>query len=187
MKPENRYVLPTSGDDEDQFAKKKQALLGKLLPTSVVPAATSNAFLVVGSRNADECYDPSLNKFLLFAGTVSIGMGVLGSVFRYVLESILSDKKITRSEFCLIRLMDILSSSIVVVEFGLLVGATYVFYPFIFKGEWQSEDPSKPKYCNYGTVVFSSIFISACWLLFALTGIIYLIIQTNARKYKKKT
>lgn len=184
MSPKKVYALPTSKDRGDQFDKKKQGLLGKLMPTSVIPAATSNAFLVVGSREQDECYEHKLHKFLLIAGALSIGMGVLGTVFRYVMDAILWDQKITRKELALIRIMDILSKLIVLAEFGLLVSATLVFIPFFTQDKWQSDHPDGPYYCNFGTVVFSAIFLGSCWVLFALTGAVYCVIIYIQKKYK---
>lgn len=177
-----QYILPASFDDTETFTKKKSAILNKLVPTSVVPAATSNAFLMVGARGKDECYDNKPNVFLLIAGIVSLAMAVMGTVFRWILEGILWDRKVTRGEFWIIRVMDFLSNLVVVVELSLLISGTVIFYPFLFHGKWQYDnEDDKETFCSLGTVMFPTIFLGSSWVLFILTALAYIVIHCAHR------
>ena len=62
-KNKKRYDLPTSLDSDADFDRKKNKLMSKLIPTSVIPAATSNAFLILGATEKEDCQHLNLKRF----------------------------------------------------------------------------------------------------------------------------
>ena len=198
MKAKSNYVLPTSLDDDDTFRKKSNVLMNKLIPTSVVPAATSNALLIVGSRDNEEaCQVSNVSTFLLISGVMSLGMGVLGGVFKYVLQAILLDKKVTLGELNIIRFLDLISDLIVLVELGILIAGTVIMWPLFVekyhsdldKWEWKNvtRNGEKVQFCPQSTVLFSTSFTAGIWVLIILTSFAFIAIKAADISTKKKS
>ena len=79
----------------------KDEMLAQIAPLSLVPFATGTGFLILGSRGENTCPGhPQLPIFLLLAGTMTIGLGIMNNVSKFVISYGLSDQRevLTREE-----------------------------------------------------------------------------------------
>ena len=159
----------------------KEEILAKTTPLSLVPLATGTAFLILGSRGTNACPGhPSLPTFLLLAGTLTVGLGILNQICKFVIFYGLSDGKRSPTPqeknvvWLLTHLQYLLSWSQVII---LIVGTVIVAPLATRVHAWNYEDPDHPFYCDYGTVIFAAIFFPSAWFLLLLTLVAYLLIR----------
>jgi len=79
-------LYPKPEDKPSVFASKRTEILNKMVPMSIVPLATSNAMLVMGSHKKTgpdgDCYFP-LPQFLIWAGAISLSLITVGWALSY--------------------------------------------------------------------------------------------------------
>ena len=78
----------------------KQEILSKIQPLGLLPMATAMACVMLASRDADLCKGhPILPKFLIFAGSLTFGLGILTSVTKFIVTfGLPSDRPFTKNE-----------------------------------------------------------------------------------------
>ena len=162
----------------------KEEVLAQTTPLSLVPLATGTAFLILGSRGTNTCPGhPSLPTFLLLAGTLTVGLGILNQMCKIIIFYGLSDKREPTVQerqvvWLLTRVQHLLSWSQVII----LVVGTVIVAPLATRvHEWNYQDPNHPFYCDYGTVIFAAIFFPSAWFLLLLTLVAYVLIHFCCR------
>ncbi len=69
---------------------KREELVRTVTPVGLIPLATGVAFVVMGSSSTKPCPGhPSLPIFLLIAGTLSIGLAILGLISKFIIENVI--------------------------------------------------------------------------------------------------
>ena len=148
---------------------------------SLVPLATGTAFLILGSRGENTCPGhPQLPIFLLMAGTLTVGLGIMNNVSRFVINYGLSDRRagLTPEEKTVVWLLAQLQHLLSISQVLILIVGTVIIAPFAVRvHDWNYQDPSHPFYCDYGTVIFSAIFFPSAWFLLLLTLVAFCFIR----------
>ena len=166
----------------------KDKTLAEIAPLSLVPLATGTAFLILGSKGENTCPGhPSLPLFLLMAGTLTVGLGIMNTVSKFVINYGLSDTRevLTPEELNVVWLITKLQHLFSISQVGILIVGTVIIAPFATNlHEWNYEDSSDPFYCDYGTVIFSAIFFPSAWFLLLLTLIAFILIKFCCNKDK---
>ncbi len=166
-----------------KYPRVKEDLAKHITPVGLVPLATGTAFLILGSRGENSCPGhPSLPTFLLLAGTLTIGLGVMTYVGKFIVNFGLptEERELTPEEERVVWLLrhfrHVLSASQVV----LLVTGTIIIAPLASTlHPWDFTNPNAKYYCDYGTVVFSAIFFPVMWLMLFLTVLGYICIKCS--------
>ncbi len=98
--------LPQASDSDKTVAEKRNAILGSIVPISLVSLATSNGVLVAGAGKRTgpglDCYFP-MPEYLICAGAVSLSIFVYGVIARYLVDWILGDRTVASGEAELLR------------------------------------------------------------------------------------
>lgn len=165
----------------------KRALLGKIVPTSLIPLSTANGMLVLGSHKTSGPYQDCsflLPEYLIWAGTISTSLVVIGIAGRYILEWIIQDKVISKGEKNILLTLEYVGMALVMIEIAIIVSGALVIYPHLPK--WQSHYKSLPNYCDYGMVVFSSVFIGLA-LFIILIALILAVVLVFCDKDEKRS
>ena len=156
----------------------KQSLLKKIIPSSLIPLATANGMLVLGSHKRSgpsmDCSFP-LPEYLVYSGTISVAIVIIGIVGKLVVDWILEDKVITRGERNIITFLQYLGGFLAFVEFCILIAGAILIFPHI--SSWQHKHRHLHHYCDYGMMVFATTFISLA-IAFVCLGticVIYLV------------
>jgi hypothetical protein len=164
----------------NEAEKEKTQILHRISPVGIVPMATGTAFLL-GSKGENTCPGhPSLPIFLLLAGTIVIGLGVMTSVSRFIVYYGISSGKngYTIQQTRVMWLLEHLGYIMVFSQVILLIAGTIIVLPLATTVHpWDYEDVNAKYYCDYGTVLFSAIFFPLVWILLFLTFIAYICIQ----------
>ena len=166
----------------------KDKALAQIAPLSLVPLATGTAFLILGSRGENTCPGhPQLPLFLLIAGTLTVGLGIMNKVSKFIISYGISDNEevLTPEELNVIWLLTKLQHLLSISQVGILIVGTVIIAPFATNlHEWNYTDPNHPYYCDYGTVIFSAIFFPSAWFLLLLTLIAFILIRFCCKKEK---
>ena len=103
------------------------------LPGSLVPMATTNAMLIIGSnKNHCDCDFP-LQLFLVVAGGVGLCLLVMDVLARYVVQWILEDSKVTSIEKKILTALKIMGFILAFIQCAaLIVGSVLVFDNYRF-------------------------------------------------------
>jgi len=164
---EDRY--PQRLDEVGEFSRKRTAILDKIVPMSIVPLATSNAMLTMGSQKRTgpngDCFFP-LPQFLIWAGAVSLSLVTFGVMSRHVLNWILRDRACSPGEQTIINLLEYLATFVAAVQAFMLLSGSAILFPNM--GYADLDDRESEYYCDRGLVVFSAIFLSMSWLFVAV-------------------
>lgn len=164
-----------SGLDED-LAIDRAAVLQRVVPTNLIPLATANGMLVLGTNKKSgpnqDCFFP-LPEYLTWAGTISLSMVIVGVVGTYIVGWISKKAKASQGERRILRSAEYLSRSLVVFETVVLLSGSIFIFPNL--SAWQHEHKHLPNYCDFGIVTFASVFISLA-LAFIFFGVVCLVI-----------
>ena len=190
-KKANRLPEVESSDDEyvdepSKFSRAKASLMQQVVPSSLIPLATANGMLIIGSHKTpgEDCKIMKLPEYLLFTGAISLGLVIMGVVGRYVVSWILYDKVITRVEKRILKGLEIFSYLLILVEVLMLLAGVIVVVPHL--KDWTHKDPQSDKYCEYGMVVFACVYLGMAWTFISI-GLACMIIVQIWGKPKKKT
>ena len=174
-------ILQPNLDDHAEhllkMQKRRDKLMGKVVPVALLPIATSNGMLVIGAGLKTDGSDPDcffdLPRYLVIGGAVSLSMVVLAVVVKHVMDWVLADPKMTPAGVQVARFLDGLSKFMALVQIGVLGAISAVLLPNVME---VSYDKTSDKYCNYGAVVFSSVLMAICWffILFLIVSYIYI-------------
>ncbi len=169
--------FPKPEDRPGDFAQKRNQLLNRIVPMSIVPLATSNAMLVMGSSKTTgpggDCSFP-LPQYLIWAGAMSLSLVIFGVVGRHVLGWVLEDRYVSEGEQTIVSVLEYLGTFTAFMQGTILLSGTAVLFPHM--GHVNTTDRTKQHYCDRGLVVFSVIFLSMCWVfvLFAAGSYVYI-------------
>ena len=159
----------------------KPDLLKLNLPGSLLPMATTNAMLIIGSNKSHCDCDFPLQLFLVIAGGVGLCLLVMDVLARYVVEWILEDSKVTAKEKKILRALKIMGLVLAFIQWAALVaGSFFVFdnYGFVsFDENFKKNCPSVNAtlsaadndtgkiYCDYSMFVFTFCLATMIWVL----------------------
>ena len=178
---EDEYVIEPA-----KFHRTKAELMGQVVPSSLIPLATAQGMLIIGSHKTPgvDCKYMKLPEYLLFTGAISLGLVVMGVISRYVVSWILSDRIITKVEQKILNILGGLSYVLIMVEMIILVAGAAVVFPFL--GNWTYDDPTADTYCEYGMVVFATAYLYLAWSFILVGGICFVIVKFCGKPKKKE-
>lgn len=162
-------------------AKTKQEINATVAPVGLIPLATGTAFLILGARGENSCPGhPSLPVFLLLAGSLTIGLGVMTTLCKVIVEFGLpsENRPLIRQEENVVWFLRRISHVMTASQIVILVVGTVIVAPLAAQVHpWDYVDPNADYYCDYGTVIFSAIFFPAMYFLLLLTAAAYLVVK----------
>ncbi len=170
LKLKGRFRLPNSRETPRTFVAKRQRAEAKITPLSLIHPATANALLIMGTRE-QKCFF-NLKHFLIWSGTSALCIYVLSVVSKYVLWWILNLGATTTDRIVLL-IIEFLSLILAAIEVLALSICSFFLYPELVKGI-DTNDESHPRYCDYGTVWFSTIFFTMMWVIIFLGTVAFL-------------
>lgn len=172
--------FPRPDDKAADFAKKRNILLNKIVPMSIVPLATSNAMLTMGSQKltgpGGDCTFP-LPQYLIWAGAISLSLVMLGVVSRHILDWVLEDKYVGGGEKNIIAVLEYMASFAASLQAAVLLSGTLILFPHL--AVVNTRDRDDPNYCDRGLVLFSLVFLSMCWIFVLLGLVAYIYIKAT--------
>ncbi len=169
--------FPKPHDRAADFAQKRNHLLNKIVPISIVPLATSNAMLFMGSRKKTgpegDCAFP-LPQYLIWAGAMSLSLVIFGVVARHVLIWVLEDKYVSQGEETIVSVLEYIGNFMALLQGAILLSGTVVLFPHL--PTVNLRDRADAHYCDRGIVIFSTVFLGMCWVfvLFGVGAYIYI-------------
>ena len=165
--------LPSKKDSPVQFSNKKNAILGRIVPLSLVPISTSNAMLVMSSKlklsstKDPDCYFP-LPEYMIITGIVSLSLVIMGVISRHILDWILTFHKVSPAHARLVDLLEVLGKVLAMLQAGLLFAGTLLLVPQYPKIVTQLPAQGEKKdefYCDFQLVVFSTVYLISTWVI----------------------
>jgi len=178
--------MPTAKDSSTEFAAKKNAVLSRIIPLSLVPISTSNAMLIVSSKlhfstdkYSPDCYFP-LPEYMITMGTISLSLVVMGVISRHIVDWVMNYNELTFGNRKLIKGLEILGAVLSFLQASLLVLGSFLIAPQLpkvvtvkpKKGEKASE-----YYCDYQLVMFSTVYLSMSWCFLSFAAVAYVAIR----------
>ncbi len=160
-------------------------MLKKVVPSSLVPMATANGMLILGATKKDIDCSFNLPRYLIWTGSISLSLVIIGTIGRYIVRWILENNKVRPGDKIIIWILEALGVFLIVSQVAILFSGTLIIFPRL--PYWQHQSKHLPNYCDFGMVVFMTIFLIIAWsmLLLALFSAIYIICYSN-RKEKPK-
>ena len=131
--------------DKTKQMKIKQRIKQRIAPVGLVPVATGTAFLIMGSKSMDSCPGhPSLPMMLLFAGTLTLSLGVMTNVGKLIVAyGLPSDRPFTRQEKHVVGLFRYVRHFLSLTQIILLIAGTVVIAPLASTiHPWNWNDPT---------------------------------------------
>ncbi len=172
-----KFKLPSQRDTPRTFVAKRARAEAKITPLSLIHPATANALLIMGAKrgtgNVSDCFF-GLHQFLIWSGASALSLYVLSVISKYILWWILNSVP-SRADRVLLLIIEIISLLLALVEVVALSICSAFLYPEISRGI-NFEDPSDPRYCEYGMVMFSVIFFTMMWVLILLALVAFVFI-----------
>uniref|UniRef100_A0A0K2UYW1 Uncharacterized protein n=1 Tax=Lepeophtheirus salmonis TaxID=72036 RepID=A0A0K2UYW1_LEPSM len=150
----------------------------KIIPVSIVLMPVAQGMLIMGSHMKPEDCTFDLPEYLLVAGSVSLTLGIMGVVAKQILAYITThlgpEDTIPRSAKNVLNVLKLISRLLMVTQIAILIAGVVMMVPNLW--EWQSHDPKKSGYCEYGPVVFTSIYLCITWtfVFFGFFAILYI-------------
>lgn len=153
------------------------------LPGTLIPMATANTMLIVGSsKDHCDCEFP-LQYFLVIAGCIGLCLIVMDVLAQYVIKWVLQDNKITNIEQKVLTCMKIAGFVLAFVQLAALIaGSVLVFanYPYVtyekpmncgsLKRMRIIPEAGHQVYCDYAMYMFSFCLVTMTWA-FLLLGL----------------
>ena len=183
--------MPVIEDSLMQFTTKKNSILGKIVPLSLVPISTSNALLFVASRlrfsmdkDAD-CYFP-LPEYMATIGTISLALVVMGVVARHILDWVMSYR--SRGEFrhaTLIRCLEVMGKTMSLLQALALFSGIFVIAPQLSKVETNKPkegEERSPYYCDHQLVMFAIVYVGMSFFFIVLAMFTFVYVKYNQCK-----
>ncbi len=175
------------------FKMRKSSFLNRIVPISLVPIATTNTLLIMGSNktvpmNDDLSCRYPLPLFLLLTGVISMGLTLLGVTARYIVDWIFENRFVSNAEKRLISFLEALACAMTGVQICMLTMITCLL--FYMLPTVQFNHKFEKHYCQHGIVVFSAVLMGVTWvfLLIAIVAFFYITFVSNkqAKKAQKK-
>lgn len=165
-----------------QSVAAKSDLIQQITPVGLVPLATGTAFLILGARGTSSCPGhPVLPTFLLIAGTLTIGLGVMTVIGKFIVTyGLPSNRQFTREEQIIFVILRSLRHLLSLCQIIVLICGTIFIAPLATAiHPWDFSDRTNPMYCDYGMVVFSAIFFPLTWAMLVFSSIAFLCIRCS--------
>ena len=161
--------------EKSEQMKIKQRIKLKIIPVSLVPIATGAAFLILGTKSIDSCPGhPSLPEMLHIAGTLTLGLGVMTNVGKFIVAyGLPSHRPFTKQEKNVVNFFQLIRHFLTLSQIIVMVAGTIVIAPLASTiHPWNWKDPESEWYCDYSLVIFSATFFPMMWflLLFAIVA-----------------
>ena len=171
------------------------------LPGTLIPMATANTMLIVGSsKNHCDCEFP-LQYFLVIAGGIGLCLIIMDVLAQYVIKWILEDDKITEIEQKILTSMKIAGFVLYFIQLAALIaGSVLVFanFPYVtyekpmecghveLKRMHIIPKPGNVVYCDYAMFMFSFCLVTITWVCLLLAIVCFAYIFTGLKKMSNK-
>ena len=170
--------MPKYSDPPHVFERKKNALLQKVTPMTLIPLASANGMLLIGSgmkisEDDSDCFFP-LPQFLIFGGAISLSLVVLAVIAKNILELVLANRQVTPTGKIIISVLDYLGTFLASVQLMMVFVGSAILYPNM--GKFSSTKGDK-NYCQYGGVIFTFVLLTICWAFILYGTVCYLYIR----------
>ena len=163
---------------------RKEPSLKFNLPGTLIPMATANTMLIVGSsKNHCDCEFP-LQYFLVAAGGIGLCLIIMDVLAQYVIKWILEDGKISDIEQKILTSLKVAGFVLAFVQLAALIGGSvliYANYPFVtYDRKFECDhlkrmhvfpEAGNLVYCDYAMFMFSFCLVTMTWACILL-GII---------------
>ncbi len=176
-------VMPSPSDSPHTYRRKRDAVINRVVPVSVVPLATANGMLVMGSGRQSgpgkDCSFP-LPQYLTFAGATSLSLVMFGVTARQVLRMILADdRRVGTVEYCLVALLEYYCYAVSFSQAAILLCGAFYLYPNVLYVSMDKDDKGKPDilYCDQDMVMFTVYFLGTCWFFMVIGIVCYVYIR----------
>ena len=165
--------------DKKDFERKRKRLQNSVIPSSIFHVASANGMLIIGIGRSDgiKACDFPIPEYLIFAGAISLGLIVFGAIAHYIIEFLLMDKRITRYEAFTLKVMAAFAKCLEFVQLIIIAAGAIVVLPHWI--DWQHDDLDKPNYCEYGVMMFSTIFLTFNLICLVFAGLAYIYIKSE--------
>jgi len=155
---------------------RKEPSLKFNLPGTLIPMATANTMLIVGSsKNHCDCEFP-LQYFLVAAGGIGLCLIIMDVLAQYVIKWILEDGKISDIEQKILTSLKVAGFVLAFVQLAALIGGSvliYANYPFVtydrpsecdrLKRMHVIPEAGNSVYCDYAMFMFSFCLVTMTW------------------------
>ncbi len=189
--------MPTPLDDgkfirhsAKAYKLRKASFLNRIVPISLVPVATTNTLLIMGSNKTlpvgseRSCSYP-LPLLLLLTGVVSMGIIIMGVTARYIVDWIFENRFISRTEKRLIVCLEYTTCALTGIQISMLTVTTCLL--FYMMPNVQTANKFGEHYCEHGIVIFSSVLMSVTWVfLIVALGAYFYITFVSTKKAKQE-
>ena len=167
---------------QDKMAGLKSSLIANLTPRALVPGASINAVLIVGSGRTRKDCDFRLEKYLIVAGMIGTAIMIMGGLVRHVVKWVVDDKRVSTKEKMVLVFLKSFGMLLMIAEFGILVATTFQVYstlPFVTHSKAAQAAHSGLIYCDYSMYTFSLYFVSMIWGCFTFGAVCGVVIYTT--------
>jgi len=186
--PIQEKVRGSSADMEREYEEieipaLRAEILTRIMPSNLVPMATANGMLIMGSQTSDDdCFFP-LPRYLIWTGTISLSLIVVGTVGRYVVRWILEDRRIRSGDHVLIKILEYLGIALLATQVLTLFVGSLITFPRLPYVQWKHAN--LPNYCDLGITLFASVYLLLAWCILFLALFSALFIFCYASKQGK--
>lgn len=174
------------------------ALAELRLPGTIVPMATANAMLIIGSSKTNCDCDFPLHYFLILTGGIGLSILVMEALAQHVLRWILEDSQVTRIERHILSVIHILGWLLTCLQIvALITGSILVFdaYPRVYFeksdicfGNETTKNILPPRsvdlYCDYSMFMFAFCLVIMIWIFLIIGFICFAYIWLGLRRIK---
>ena len=168
--------------EKSEQMKIKQRIKLKIIPVSLVPIATGAAFLILGTKSIDSCPGhPSLPEMLHIAGTLTLGLGVMTNVGKFIVAyGLPSHRPFTKQEKNVVNFFQLIRHFLTLSQIIVMVAGTIVIAPLASTiHPWNWKDPESEWYCDYSLVIFSATFFPMMWFLLIFAIVVFSCIKCS--------
>jgi len=170
-----------------------------ILPGTLIPMATANTMLIVGSsKDHCDCEFP-LQYFLVIMGGIGLSLIVMDVLAQYVIKWVVEDNKITDVEQKILKCMKIGGFVLAFIQLtALIAGSILIFanYPYVTYDKPVScgnmkrmkviPEAENKVYCDYSLYMFSFCLVTMAWIFILLGFCCFAYIFYGLRKLSEK-
>ncbi len=181
--------------DAQAFKLRKASYLNRVVPISLVPAATSNTLLIMGSKgtiphgaSGNKVCDYPLPLLLVLTGVASMAVIILGVTARYIVDLIFDNRYVSKSEKRLLQFLEILAFGLTGIQIVMLTTVTCVLIYVLNMAQSENPNSKENNYCERGLLGFSTVLMGVTWtfLMVAIGAYVYISMVANRRVAQAK-
>ncbi len=179
--------LPSEVDTLFKFNSKKNIILGKVIPVSMVPISTANTMLVMASKlnftffsgesDDADCYFP-LPEYMAAVGTISLALVIMGVESRHIVSWVMQyDQKPKVSHPSILRTLDLVNKGLCLLQALFLFSGGVLLIPQLSKIETEKPESGEEKsefYCDHQLVMFAIVYVGMGWFFITLSILTFL-------------